>query len=205
MAAENTIRCRPPATSFWQWFFVILGAMTVFGALIFAGLFMIMELLSDYATDGQTKWVLLVLSCAMSLFLLFLFIHWEQDRWYWTLTGEALIGGRNQTQRYPLSSIESVVPGLPEKTNILVEVNNVINPGLWQAVMQERRLALLLKFADGSFMPLHVHRCVDGRTLMSELIRRLADRLDPKYVYTEREVKALRSADWNRVVTRDRG
>jgi hypothetical protein len=92
------------------------------------------------------------------------------------------------------------VPGLPAKTNRLVAANQFVDPALWATFMRERRLAILLKFSDGSFMPFHVHRCVGGSCLMAELVRRLADRVDHDYTYTPQEVKALRSAHWNRVV-----
>lgn len=200
MSSENPIRCHPPATPLWHWVLAIVAAVAVFGSLIFAGLFMIVELCSNQAASPQTKLMLFILSGMISVILLVLFIHWEHDRWFWTLTGEALIGGRKQTQQIPLSSISLIVPGLPEKAHLIVEANRFINPQIWQGLIHERRLALLLKFADGSFMPLHVHRCVEGRTLMSALIQRLANRIDPDYVYSPREVKALRAADWNRVV-----
>jgi len=202
MTEEHHIHCHPPSSPFWQLVVAILGGAVVFGAMILAGLVIAYEFLMDSAPSGQTKLGLMGVSVGISAVLLLLFIRWEQDRWYWTLTGEALMGGKKRSRRYPLDSIALIVPGLPEKTHLIVEANKLFHPALWQSLVQERRLALLLKFADGSFMPLHVHRCVEGRTLMSELIRRLAARIDPNYVYTEREVKALRAADWNRVVHR---
>jgi len=130
------------------------------------------------------------------------FLFWEQDRWYWVLEDDKLIGGRKKDKVFPLSSITAVVPSLPDEINLFVAASGFKNPELRDAIIIERQLALCLKFADGSFMPFHVHRCVNGTRLMTELVTRLAGHVVPDYQYTKLEIKALRSADWNRIVKR---
>jgi len=56
--------------------------MPVFGGLIFAGMFMISELITNYNTSKETKLALLVLEEALSMILMLFFIRWEQDRWF---------------------------------------------------------------------------------------------------------------------------
>lgn len=179
---------------------MIVATVGVFGVLIFAGLLIISELVTNYETTQQTKCVLLGVGVVISIVLLSVFIRWVQDPWYWILEKDRLVGGRRKDKVFPLSSITTIVPGLPDKTNPLVAANKFVNPEIWTIVVTERKLALLLKFSDGSFMSFHVHRCVDGSRLMTELITRLAEHIDRHYEYTDQEIKALRSADWNRVV-----
>lgn len=170
------------------------------GALILAAQVIVSELITDYQTPGSLKGVFAAVSGLLGVGLMFAFLRWEQDRWYWVLEGNKLIGGKKKEKVFPLSSVVKIVPGLPDKINPLVAANKFVHPELWATVMAERQLALLLKFADGSFMPFHVHRCVNGCPLMTELVKRLTDRVDSDYEYTQKEVKSLRSADWNRVV-----
>jgi hypothetical protein len=197
---DATIQCQPPRTALWQWLITILATVAVFGGIIFIGLLMIFELATNYQTTQGAKLFLLALSGVLSIVLLLIFVRWEQDRWYWALDEDKLIGGKKKDKIFPLSSIETIVPGLPEKTNLIFTANKYVHPELWASVMIERKLALLLKFSDGSFMPFHVHRCVNGCQLMTGLVKRLTDRLDRDYEYTRHEIKALRSADWNRIV-----
>jgi hypothetical protein len=116
------------------------------------------------------------------------------------LDNEKLIGGKKKDKVFPLSSITSIVLGLPDKTHFLVGLGKFTQPHLWHLIMTQRQTALLLKLEDGSLMPFDVHRCVNGSSLMTELVSRLAKHVDRDYKYSHREIKALQSADWNRVL-----
>ena len=197
---QNALECHPPRTPFWQWLIIIFLTVPIFGGLIAAGLVMAAELINHFQTTMQTRLLLLATGGGISLVLLWIFARWDQERWYWVLTPDALIGGAKQNLIFPFSTIAKIVPGLPEKTIPLVAANQFVDPAVWNAIMHARKLALLLKFSDGSFMPFHVHKCAGSSELMDEMLKRLADRIDRNYVYTQPEVKALRAADWNRRV-----
>lgn len=196
------MQCHPPRTPIRHWFLIVGMSMVFPGALILVGLVIVSDLMTDYQTPALLKGIFAIVSAVLGVGLMLAFLRWEQDRWYWVLDEEKLIGGRKKDKVFPLSSVIRVVPGLPDKTNPLIAVNKYVNPEIWTNFMSERKRALLLKFVDGSFMPFHVHRCVNGTPFMTALVKRLADCFDSDYEYTRREVKALRSADWNRVVKR---
>ena len=200
MREDNTMKCHPPRPPLWHWLAIIGLSVAFPGALIFAALVIASELVTNYQTPGAIKGCFAVVSSLLGVGLMFLFLRWEQDRWYWVLEADRLIGGKKRDKIFPLPSVVKIVPGLPDRTNPLVAANKFVHPDLWATVIAERKLALLLKFADGSFMPFHVHRCVNGCPLMTGLVKRLEYRIDRDYAYTRKEIRALRSADWNRVV-----
>lgn len=200
MRDEVLIECHPPRAPLWRSLTTFVGATVIFGGLIFMGLFMASESLTNHQTTQETKFALFAIGLVLALALLIVFVWWEQDRWYWALTEDHLIGGRKRDKPLPLSSVQMLVCGLPDTTNVLVTVSKVTHPDLYSLHMAERKLALLLKFSDGSFMPFHVHRCVNGSQFMTELLKRLGDRFVGDYEYTSTEISALKSADWNKLI-----
>lgn len=197
---KTEFECHPPGSPWWHWILTGFGAVVIFGAIITAFLFTIFELITDYSTSEYVKYVLLGVGCSLSFVLLFAFHHWEQKRWHWTLKENELVGGKNRDRRFPLSSIQHCVVGLPYKVAMITKISRYTHSHLYADLIADRKIALLLKFSDGSFMPFHVHRCSGGSELMTELLKRLGDRIRDDYVYTVEEEKALKIADWNRVV-----
>jgi hypothetical protein len=200
MEDAQIMECHPPREPIWHWPAIVFLSMLFPGLLILAGLVIVSELVTNYNTPAQLKVIFAIVSAVLSVALMAIFLFWERDRWYWALDKDNLIGGRKRDKVFPLSSIATIVPGLPDETLPILKLANIRNPELLDTLMPERKLALLLKFADGSFMPFHVRRCAGGIALMTELIKRLEDRIGRDYQYSKAEVKALRAADWNRVV-----
>jgi hypothetical protein len=101
---------------------------------------------------------------------------------------------------FPLSSVVTVIPGLPNKVHPMIAAGKFVYPNLGPALILKRKQAIVLRFPDGSLLPFDVRACANGVPFMTELVERLADRIDGDYEYTRSEVRALRSADLNRVV-----
>ena len=167
MEQKQMMECHPPREPVWHWPAIVFLSVLFPGVLILAGLVIVSELVTNYNTPAQLKVIFAIVSGVLSVVLMAIFLFWERDRWYWALDKDKLIGGRKRNKVFPLSQIAVIVPGLPDETLPLLKLTNIRNPELWETLMTERKLALLLKFQDGSFMPFHVHRCAGGTVLLS--------------------------------------
>jgi len=194
------ISCHPERAPLWQIIGVsLLWAATV-GGLIFLALLFALEVTAGSPASPRVKWAAMITAALVSALILVIFVRWDRDRWHWVLTEDCLIGGKKGRHMFPLASIAKIVPGLPTKVGVFLALNRFVHPGLFAALMVERKHAVVLKFVDGSCMAFHVNRCVGGVSLMNALRERLGDRLDPLYEYSLDEVEALKYADWNRVI-----
>lgn len=175
------------------------------GVMFVVAFVMIAELATGFSTSDSLRAWLAISGCIAGIISMVVFLAWEQNRWYWVLTGNKLVGGRGGRARvYSLESITKVVPGLPGMTKKLSVLADFAVPGTGKAFDTYKNEALMLKFKDGTLIPFHLHNCVNGSLLMAELTARVADRVDTNYVFTENEKRCLLKADWNRQ-TRARG
>lgn len=118
------------------------------------------------------------------------------DRLYWCLSKAELIGGRRGNLRLPLSCLDKIVIGLPNKFLI---------PGMEKVALPHiRASSILLCFSDGSLLPMHLHGMPNGSLLMNELVSRFSERVDENYSYSEEEVKILRKAEVNVLIRKAR-
>jgi hypothetical protein len=114
-------------------------------------------------------------------------------RYFWRLTQSELIGGINGKIRYPLSSIEKIIVGLPGQM-LVPGAAALASPALKEAYAKKQAGSLLVIFQDGALLPLKLRAMTNGGILMDELVNRLPNRVTRDYVYSDQEIKILRSA-----------
>jgi hypothetical protein len=191
---------RPPRPPLWHY-----PAIAFISAMI-PGLFYVLvfviaaELISEFQATQQTRSILAGTGCLLGIATMVLFLRWEQQRWYWTLTERELARGTRNKKVYPLSSIVKLSDGIPDIAFPAKSLIDCINPALSIVLAAGRARAFLLVFKDGSLLPMHLHACEGGTRLMEELKARMGDRVCQKCELTEAEARALRLADWNKPV-----
>jgi hypothetical protein len=121
------------------------------------------------------------------------------NRHFWRLTQSELIGGITGKIRYPLSSIEKIIIGLPGQMPI-PGTNALVSPALKELYAEKQATSLLLMFQDGALLPLKLRAMANGATLMDELVNRLQNRVARDYVYSDKEIKILRGAVPNMLI-----
>jgi hypothetical protein len=131
----------------------------------------------------------------LSAFVSFWFCSRLVNRNFWCLTQSELIGGITGKIRYPLSSIEQIIIGLPSQMPI--PGTALASPALKENYVERQAASLLVKFRDGTLLPLKLRAMANGAELMDELVNRLSDRVVRNYVYSEKEIKRLRGAFLN--------
>lgn len=147
--------------------------------------------------SGAPGWALalsLLLGVAASIW----FIGSVVSRSLWRLTDSELINGITGKKRYPFSSIQKVIVGLPDQVSgtwvgelapLFDKYNTVQN------YVESRPSALLLVFPDGSLLPLSLHKVVNGPLLKFMLAERLKDRVVHDYKFSEEELQLLKRAE----------
>jgi hypothetical protein len=115
------------------------------------------------------------------------------SRHFWRLTSSELIGGITGKIRYPLSSIQRIIVGLPGQMPI-PGTGAFASPALKELYAEKQASSLLVMFQDGALLPLKLRAMANGATLMDELVNRLHNRVTRDYVYSDKEIKILRSA-----------
>lgn len=138
---------------------------------------------------------------------------------YWRLTPKDLLCGPRGEQRFPLSSIEKLIVGLPVErmskffqkaqpgtvagTSVaaLATVDPRLNTvkALWQA-RGAKENSILICFKNGSMLPLRIFALPNGSAIMEELKRRFKDRLIDDYNYSPEEIRRLRGRDANELI-----
>lgn len=126
------------------------------------------------------------------------------NRHFWRLTQSELIGGITGNIRYPLSSIDKIIVGLPNKMPIpgsnAVFSTGLLSPAIKELYAAKQAGSLLVKFQDGSLLPLKLRAMVNGGILMDELVNRLQNCVVKDYQFSDQEIKILRSADPNMII-----
>ena len=136
-----------------------------------------------------------------------------RNRDYWRLTETELIHGRNGRIRFPLSSVEKVVVGLPKNIRPF-GAGDWSGPYHWLkkagsslpaetpvpsmdklGLIAENRIPLIVMFRDGGLLRLFLHLEPNGTALMLELVTRLKDRVDLSYSFSAEEMKQLGRVD----------
>ncbi|MBI2440451.1 MAG: hypothetical protein HYV35_03670 [Lentisphaerae bacterium] len=197
---KTIFRAHPPKPPFWHYPAIALFAAMVPGAFYVAALVIAAELITGFQATQSTRYVLAGVGCLLGIVTMIVFLRWEQNRWYWELTLAGFCGGRWKKKVYPLSSIVSLVDGMPQITLPAKSLIDMLNPRLSAVLAAGRAQAFLLVFQDGALLPLHLHACTGGTRLMEELKVRLGSRVCQKHELTAAQARALRLADWNRLV-----
>ena len=171
MSSLNAIEsCRPPRTPLWHY-----GMIAVYSCLpavfVFLLLFLPLELYNGFGTPARIKFTLLILSYPLGVALMAVFLWWEQQRWYWSLTDEALVWGIRQNRVIPLASVAKIVPGRPvAKSPVLAAFGRGVTAEVRTAMAVDYGISLLVLLTDGRMMPFHEHRCVNGKRLMNAFL-----------------------------------
>ncbi len=118
---------------------------------------------------------------------------------FWRLTQSELINGMTGKIIYPLSSIEKIIVGLPGQMPIRGS-DAFVSPALKELYAEKQASSLLIIFQDGAWLPLKLRLMENGSALMDELTVRLQDRVIRNYIYSEKEIRILKSADPNRLI-----
>ena len=74
------------------------------------------------------------------------------------------------------------------------------SPNLKEFYAAKQATSLLVIFQDGAMLPLKLRAMTNGSILMEELVSRLQNRVVRDYVYTDKEIKTLRSAVPNMLI-----
>lgn len=202
MTKENSkiFRAYPPKPPLWHYPAIALFAAMIPGAFYVLALVMAAELITDFQATQPARYLLAGLGCLLGVATMALFLRWEQNRWHWELTETELIAGIRKNKVYPLSDIVSLADGIPEIALPAKSLIDTLNPRLSAVMATGRAQALLLVFRDGALLPMHLHACEGGTRLMEELKGRLGDRVGQPCELTAAQARALRLADWNRLV-----
>jgi hypothetical protein len=129
------------------------------------------------------------------------FVWRTVSRQYWRLTDSELIAGVGRPIRLPLADVDKVVVGLPVEQP-LPGTPRRGSPTLRLAFETTRASTLVLIFRNGLVLPLNLRRIPHGTELMTELTSRLKNRLAQSDVYTTDEIRLLRHADLNALISR---
>lgn len=178
----------------------------VFLAAMVPGMFYVLvfviaaELITGFQATQPTRSILAGLGCLFGVATMAVFLYWEQNRWYWELTETELVWGIRKKKVYRLANIVRLLDGIPNIASPAKSVVDLINPRLSARLALGRAQAFLLVFRDGSLLPMHIHACEGGTRLMEELKVRLGNRVYQKRELSEVEARALRMADWNRLI-----
>jgi len=159
---------------------------------------MVSELLTGYSTTDYAKMLMAAASAVLGVATMAVFLRWEQNRWYWTLSEKHLAWGIAKRNVIPLSSIEKIVFGLPKASGCIMAVAAFARPDLVREITEGRKIALVLILADGSMIPMHLHKCVNGTRLMTELVNLMPGKVATEYAYSPEQERLLRAADWNK-------
>ena len=126
MQENNIIQCYPRAP-IWQWPLAIFGAITVFGGFIAMVLSVVADVITGDETTQHTKYILFAVGSVLGIVLMLVFQRWVDDRWYWVLEEDRLIGGKKKDKVFPLSSISAIVAALPDKMHPLIAANKSLS------------------------------------------------------------------------------
>jgi hypothetical protein len=133
----------------------------------------------------------------------FVFIFRLFNRHFWALNQTELIGGMTGGIRYPLSSVDKIIVGLPNEMPV-PGLNAFSSPALKEIYEARQAGALLVIFQDGVMLPLKLGAMPNGAELMNALVERKQDRVARNYNYSKKEIKLLRGAMPNMLIKKNR-
>ena len=76
----------------------------------------------------------------------------------------------------------------------------IVSPVLKELYAEKQATSLLVMFQDGALLPLKLRAMANGSMLMGELVDRLQNHVARDYVYSDKEIKILRSAVPNMLI-----
>ncbi len=182
-----------PRRSDWIVCLFMLPCFTAIGSLAPILAFYFLNVFS--ATERWPWWGVAAALAGGAIFAIW-FVRRTINRQCWRLTESELLGGWNDNVRLPLSSMEKIIVGLPAEC-LFRGMDKLLPPGMRQVFLEKKARSLLLKFHDGSMLPLSLHHLPHGDDLTDLLISRLRDRVVQNYPYSVQETRWLRRADTN--------
>ena len=190
------MECYPPPPTVWDRFLLFFLGFICFGSIILVPLIVFADLITAYKTPTYLKICLAIPSGALGIYGLMIFSKWHQNAYHWTLTDQKLIRGKKKTTIIPFSSIQKIIPGLPDKMGTLLSANKFVRPDLHQIHEIQRGQTLCIKLLDGSILPFNVHSCINGTQLMQQLIDNLEEIVDLEYKFSSNEISILKYPKW---------
>jgi len=182
----------PPRT----WFSYIIGfpGLTAIGSMV---PLLLIAFCYIHTPSGKAPGWVLVCALLFGMMVACWLIYHMANPFYWCLTQSEIIGGMTKNRRYPLSSIEKIILGLPYKMPAVV---TAMVPGMGDRYPAMRQASILVIFQNGAALPLSLRATVSGSLLMDTLVKRLENRVVRNYAYSEKETKLLRTADPNTLI-----
>lgn len=202
MNGEYPIVCKPPKPPLWHYPAIVFISVMFPGMLYLAVMVMISEQITGYNTSNQAKIIMAIAGAVLGVASMVAFLAWEQKRWYWKLTEKELVWGFGKGNTISLSSIEKIVFGMPAASGCIMAAAGFARPDLVEQIAEGKKMALVLMLSDGSMVPLHLHKCVNGTRLMTELVNLQKDKVVTEYNYSPEQTRLLRTADWNKPTAR---
>ncbi|MBI5775228.1 MAG: hypothetical protein HZA89_16010 [Verrucomicrobia bacterium] len=187
-----------PSKSDWFASIIVCPIFVAIGAI--PPLLVVSGFYIDSPTGRTPK--LALAGCLVIGAILALWFSWRTlNRFYWHLTEAELIVGRWGRKHFALSTVDRVVLGLPP---ILLQsgLGKLVTPEVRHAYTVARASSLLLIFKDESLLPLTINHLPNGTALIDELMKRLQNRVMSDHVYTEEQIKRLRGADPNVLISK---
>jgi hypothetical protein len=192
---SGEISTRPTATD-WRWYIVGFPMYTAIASIL---PLLLLQWRYIHAPTGRAPAWALVGGLLFGAAVAFWFTSRMVNRQYWRLTQSELIGGMTGRMRYPLSAIEKIVVGLPGQMPV-PGMSAFASPALKELYAEKQASSLLVMFRDGAMLPLKLRAMANGAELTDELTNRLHDRVSRDYVYSDKEIRILRSADPNTLI-----
>lgn len=177
-----------PTSKDWRGYIVGFLTFTAIAAILPLILLQFCYVNTPAGTAPSSEIVVVIL---FSAFVSFWFCSRLVNRNFWCLTQSELIGGVTGKIRYPLSSIEKIIIGLPGQIPI-PGTTAFTSQGLKELYAEKQATSLLVMFQDGALLPLKLRAMTNGAVLMDELVDRLQSRVVRDYVYSDKEIKTLR-------------
>jgi hypothetical protein len=118
------------------------------------------------------------------------------NRQCWLLTDTELIGGLKGNLRFPLISVERIIIGLPCAWPT-AWMSILASSAVREALVTAKAGSVLIRFRDGSMLPLTLQRIPNGNALIEALLARMEGRVEKHYTYSKEEMNRLRRADPN--------
>lgn len=184
----------PAKTKVSEYFALLLCAIFIGG---FIGCLPIIlhELLYPLTITQTQRNSYVLVGIAICIFCVYRFSVNNKDKYYWLLTENSLVRGRNKKDLFYLNDIEKVIIGIPAWEGLSGKLFKATHlDGTFKS-------SLILKLGKNTFIPLNIHMVENGTELMTELIDRFKDRIDENYDFSKLEKKHLYSPKWNSVIT----
>lgn len=188
---EDMIEAKPTRSDVLTWWLLLFPLLALIATIPF--LLGVGFLQMQHTGNPVPPWEFPLIAVPEILLGLYVSRHLLHRR-YWKLTEDKLLAGTAGKKHYPLKNLERIVPGIPMQRQWLL---GLLNQEAIDHVVVNHRLALVLRFVDGTLLPLNLHALSNGTRLMTELVSRFRERIDPEYDFSPQEMKCLRRTEFN--------